>query len=162
MAVMDHFTRRIFGFAVHVGDVDGVAVCRMFNAAVARMGVPHSLSTDNDPLFEYHRWQANLRILGVEEIKAVAYVPLSHPFIERLIGTTRREFLDHTLFWNARDLERNLGEFREYYNRHRVHASLEGGTPAEASGEVVLRRTDPRRFQWQGHCRGLFELPIAA
>jgi transposase InsO family protein len=51
----------------------------------------------------------------------VPYVPLSHPFVERLIGTTRREFLDHTLFWNARDLERKLGEFKEYYNEHRVH-----------------------------------------
>jgi hypothetical protein len=33
----------------------------------------------------YHQWQANLRILGVTEIKTVPYVPLSHPFIERLI-----------------------------------------------------------------------------
>ena len=162
IAVMDQFTRRIIGFAVHVGDVDGIAVCRMFNEAVARLGVPRSLSTDNDPLFEYHRWQANLRVLGIEELKTVAYVPLSHPFIERLIGTTRREFLDHTLFWNAGDLERKLKEFREYYNRHRAHGSLGGGTPAQASGEVVPRRADPRRFQWQGHCRGLFELPIAA
>ena len=90
------------------------------------------------------------------------YVPLSHPFMERLIGTTRRECLDHTLFWNARYLEGKLGEFRDYYNLHRVHESLEGKTPAVASGEAVARRADPRRFRWQGHCRGLFDLPIAA
>jgi len=101
MLAMDQFTRRIIGFAVHVGAVDGNSICRMFNEAVARLDVPRSLSTDNDPLFEYHRWQANLRVLGVEEIKTVAYVPLSHPFIERLIGTTRREFLDHTLLTSA-------------------------------------------------------------
>ncbi len=162
MVVMDQFTRRIIGFGVHVGNVDGIEVCRMFNRAISRMGVPRCLSSDHDPLFEYHRWPANLRVLGVEEIKTVPYVPLSHPFIERLIGTTRREFLDHTLFWNARDLERKLGEFSEYYDQHRVHASLEGGTPAEASGEVVPRRADPRRFGWQGHCRGVFDLPMAA
>jgi len=92
----------------------------------------------------------------------VAYVPLSHPFVERLIGTTWREFLDHTLFWNDRDLERKLKEFGEYYNRHRAHASLGGGTPAQASGEVVPRRADPRQFQWQTHRRGLFELRMAA
>ncbi len=40
------------------------------------------------------QWQANLRILDVEEIKTVPYVPLSHPFVERLIGTIRRECLD--------------------------------------------------------------------
>jgi putative transposase len=48
----------------------------------------------------------NLRILNVTAIKTVPYVPLSHPFVERLIGTMRHEFLDHVLFWNARDLER--------------------------------------------------------
>jgi transposase InsO family protein len=162
MVVMDQFTRRIIGFGVHVGDVDGIAVCRMFNEAVSRLGVPSYLSTDNDPLFEYHRWQANLRVLGVEEIKSVAYVPLSHLFVERLIGTTRREFLDHALFWNASDLERKLGEFREYYNEHRVHASLGGDTPVEAGGVRGRRPVDPQRFRWRAHCRGLFELPMAA
>jgi putative transposase len=162
MVVLDQFTRRIIGFGVHVGNVDGIGVCRMFNRAISRMGVPRCLSSDHDPLFEYHRWQTNLRVLGIEEVKTVPYVPLSHPFIERLIGTTRREFLDHTLFWNARDLERKLGEFGDYYNLHRVHGSLEGKMPAVASGEAVVRRADPRRFRWQGHCRGLFELPMAA
>ena len=48
---------------------------------------------------------ANLRILDVKEIKSVPYVPISHPFLERLIGTIRREYLDQVLFWNASDLE---------------------------------------------------------
>ena len=162
MVVMDQFTRRIIGFGVHPGDVDGIALCRMFNSAISRMGVPRYLSSDNDPLFEYHRWRANLRVLGVEEIKTVAYVPLSHPFIERLIGTTRREFLDRTLFWNARDLERKLYEFRDYHNLHRIHGSLDGKTPAQASGETVIRRAALHRFRRQTHCRGLFGLPTAA
>ena len=33
MVIMDQFTRRIIGFGVHVGDVDGIALCRMFNEA---------------------------------------------------------------------------------------------------------------------------------
>ena len=89
-------------------------------------------------------------------------MPLSHPFIERLIGTTRRELLDHTLFWNARDLERKLYEFRDYHNVHRVHASVSGKTPEETSGGSLLRKADVKRFRWQAHCRGLVELPIAA
>ena len=48
---------------------------------------------------------ANLRILGVTEIKTVAEVPLSLPFIERLVGTIRRELLDQVPFWSARDLD---------------------------------------------------------
>ena len=39
------------------------------------------------------------------EIKTVPYVPLSHPFVERLIGTIRWEYLDRTLFWTSADLE---------------------------------------------------------
>ena len=117
---MVQFTRRIIGFGVHAGDVDGVVLCRLFNNAISTQDIPRYISSDNDPLFRYHRWQANLRILDVEEIKALPYTPLSHPFVERLIGTIRREYLDHTLFWNAEDLERKLEDFRQYYN----HASL--------------------------------------
>jgi putative transposase len=100
----------------------------MFNAACHGRGTPRHLSTDHDPLFEAHRWRANLRILEIDEVKTVPHVPLSHPFVERVIGTMRREFLDHVPFWNARDLERKLAEFQTYYNEARGHASLEGRT----------------------------------
>ncbi|MGB5472454.1 MAG: hypothetical protein WBQ78_03130 [Gammaproteobacteria bacterium] len=46
-----------------------------------------------------------MKILGADEIKTVPYTPLSHLFVERLIGTIRREHLDQMLFWNASDLE---------------------------------------------------------
>jgi putative transposase len=59
---------------------------------------------------------AYLWIFEIDEIKTVPYVPLSHPFVDRLIAAIPREFLDHVPFWNARDLERILGEFQDYYN----------------------------------------------
>jgi transposase InsO family protein len=162
LVVMDQFTRRIIGFGVHAGDVDGIALCHMFDTAISTQGAPHYLSSDNDPLFRYHRWKANLRILEIQEIKSVPYVPLSHPFIERLIGTLRREFLDYVFFWNANDLERKLEGFRQYYNAHRVHTSLDGDTPSETTGEITSRRADICRFRWKSHCRGLYQLPAAA
>ena len=162
LVVMDQFTRRIIGFGVHAGDVDGVALCRMFNTAISAKGVPKYLSTDNDPLFTYHQWHANLRILSVDEIKAVPYTPISHPFIERLIGTIRREYLDHIFFWNARDLERKLVDFRQYYNHSRTHASLSGNTPAEISGDSVAQPATLKIYAWRKHCGGLFQLPVAA
>ena len=55
LVVMDQSTRRIIGFGVHVGDVDGVALCRMFNRAVSGNGEPRYLSSDHDPLFEYQQ-----------------------------------------------------------------------------------------------------------
>jgi Integrase core domain len=93
-----------------------VAVWRMFNRASAGQSLPQHISTDHDPLFRFHRWLANLRVLEIDEIKTVPQVPVSHPFVERLIGTIRREFLDRMFFWNALDLERKLQAFRGYYN----------------------------------------------
>ena len=113
----------------------------MFNRATRCQTPPTYLSSDHDPLYRFHQWQANLRILDVEAIKTVPYVPLSHPFVERLIGTIRRECLDRTLFWTATDLEMKLLDFQRYYNGHRTHAGLEGahaGTdcgPGQRTGE---------------------------
>ena len=98
MVVIDVFTRRLIGFGIVRGDLDGIAVCRMFNHAIAKPPLPKYVSTDHDPLFRFHRWLANLRVLDIEEIKTVPFVPQSHPFVERLIGTLRREYLDHLFF----------------------------------------------------------------
>ena len=57
--------------------------------------------------------------------------PVSHAFVERLIGTVRRELLHQVPFWNAHDLERKLLEFEGYYNEVRPHSSLEYLTPHE-------------------------------
>jgi putative transposase len=105
---------------------------------------------------------ANLRILEIDEIKTVPHVPLSHPFVERLIGTMRREFLDQVLFWNARDLERKLAEFQAYYNDVRCHASLDDHTPLTFAGGRRAVFADLNCVRWVSHCCDLVELPAAA
>src|SRR5215469_11214041 len=160
LVVMDHYTRRIIGFGIHVGVVNGEALCHMFKQSIRGVTtLPQYLSSDHDPLYRFHQWEANLRILGVTEIKTVPYVPLSHPFVERLIGTIRRECLDRLLFWTATDLELKLTAFKEYYNGYRTHAGLEGLTPIEAFACTSL---DFKSYRWQRHCRGLYQTPIAA
>ncbi len=94
MVVMDVFTRRIVEFGVAAANLDGPGVCRMFNRAITRQRMPKYLSSDHDPLFRFQRWLANLRILEVDEVKSIPCTPRSHAFIERLIGTIRREYLD--------------------------------------------------------------------
>jgi putative transposase len=132
----------------------------MFNRVIrGRRGMPKYLSSDHDPLYRFHQWQANLRILEVKEIKTVPYVPLSHPFVERLIGTLRREYLGQMLFWTTADLENKLLDFRTYSNSHRTHTSLEGRTPnAPASRPIVNLRSSGR----QSHCQNLYQTPVAA
>jgi len=63
--------------------------------------------------------------------------PLSHPFVERPIGTVRRECLDRTLFWTTTDLEAKLLDFQHYYNEHRTHAP----TPRAPAGNGRQRRS---------------------
>ena len=159
MVIMDQYTRRIIGFAVHAGNVDGPTLCRMFNDGTSIQGWPQRISTDNDPLFQYHRWKANLRVLEIEEVKSLPYVPMSHPFVERLIGSVRRELLDQTFFWTAADLANKLRTYQAYFNEHRCHSGRDGATPADSKPGNVI---DLRNYRWEKHCRGLFQLPVAA
>ena len=160
--VMDQCTRRLVGVGVHRGPVTGADLRRMFHAAIHGQGTPQHLSTDHDPLFEAHRWTANLRILEIDAIKTVPHVPRSHPFVERLIGTTRREYLDHVLFWNARDLERTLADFQASNNEVRSHASLKGHPPLTFAGGHMVARAELNNVRWVSHCRDLVQLPVAA
>ena len=158
LVVMDQYTRRIVGFGIHAGVVDGRALGCMFNHAIRGQLSPTYLSSDHDPLYRFHQWPANLRVLSVTEVKSVPYVPMSHPFVERLIGTLRRECLDRMLFWSAPDLEQKLSAFQDFYNSHRAHASLEGRTPVQARKDVATLN----HYRWEEHCRGLYQTPIAA
>jgi len=164
MVVLDQYTRRIIGFAVNAGDCDGIAYCRMFNQIKSGNPVPDYLSSDNDPLFLFYRWKANLRILEIGELKSVPGTPTSHPFIERVIGTTRRECLDRLFFFNELDLQRKLNNFQVYYNEDRVHSSLNLKTPKAMANENSTSKGIAliEGYRWNSCCGGLYQLPVAA
>ena len=111
-----------------------------------------------------NRWQASLSILGIDEIKSVPGNPTSHPFVERVIGTTRREYLDHMLFFNERDLQKKLDLFQTYYNEARAHSSFEMKTPKEWASDEKLdeKVVSIDNYRWQSHCNDLYQLPVAA
>jgi putative transposase len=133
----------------------------MFQRAIRGHGLPKYLSSDHDPLYRFHQWQANLRVREVTEIKTVPYAPLSHPFVERLIGTIRREYLDRMLLWTTADLDTKLLDFQNYFNGYRTHAGLEGQVPLPAvAGTAAPIGLDS--YRWQAHCRRLYQTPIAA
>ncbi|OGT42069.1 MAG: hypothetical protein A3F13_01980 [Gammaproteobacteria bacterium RIFCSPHIGHO2_12_FULL_40_19] len=161
MVVMDQFTRRIIGFATHKNDLNGIAICCMFNRIISKQSTPTFLSSDNDPLFQFHRWKANLSILDIQEIKTLPYIPMSHPFIERLIRSIRNELLDQTLFWHADDLQKKLDDYQRYYNANRSHRSLAAKTPLQVSNKTDSKPILFGKYRWIQHCNGLFQLPTA-
>ena len=73
LLVMDVWMRRLVGFDVERGNIDGVSVCRMLDRAITGQALPKRVSIDHDPLFRFHRWLANLRGLAIEEVKSVPY-----------------------------------------------------------------------------------------
>jgi hypothetical protein len=85
--------------------------------------------------------------------------PMSHPFVERLIGSVRRKLLDQASFWTATDLENKLRGYQVYHNGCRTHSGRQGATPMESGANKVVDISD---YRWKKYCRGLFQLPVAA
>lgn len=86
------------------------------------------LVRDNDAKFSGPA-DAVLTAEGIQVIKTPIAAPRANAFMERQIGSTRRECLDWTLVLNRRHLERVLTEWVEHYNQERPHRSLDLATP---------------------------------
>ena len=67
--------------------------------------------------------------LGIEEMKSAPRSPWQNPFAERLIGTLRRELLDHVIVLDERHLLRQLKSYISYYHEARCHLSLDKDSP---------------------------------
>jgi putative transposase len=81
--------------------------------------------------------------MGIEEVLIAYRSPWQNPFVERLIGSIRRECLDHVIVLGEKHLRRIRGEYFRYYHRSRTHLSLEKDCPEARAvqppgmGEVV-------------------------
>jgi putative transposase len=71
----------------------------------------------------------SLRSMNLQVLKTPHRVPQANAYCERLIGTARRECLDHLIALNERHLRRMLGEWVRHYNQGRPHSSLGPGIP---------------------------------
>ena len=67
--------------------------------------------------------------MGIDEILTAPHSPWQNPFAERLIGSIRRECLDHVLVLSERHLRRALTGSFAYYHRSRTHLALQKDTP---------------------------------
>ena len=67
--------------------------------------------------------------MEVEEVPTAPRSPWQNPFVERVIGSLRRECLDHVIVWNERSLRRSLKQYLAYYQESRTHLSLDKDAP---------------------------------
>jgi len=68
--------------------------------------------------------------MGLEEVVIAPRAPWQNPFVERVIGSLRRECLDHLIVWNERSLRRHLQQYLTHYHQWRTHLSLDQDAPA--------------------------------
>jgi len=95
---------------------------------------PRYLLRDRDSIYGLEFVQRAIG-LGLEQKLIAARSPWQNPFVERLIGSIRRECLDHLIVLNACHLRRVLADYLEYYHRHRTHRSLEQNCPQPRPAE---------------------------
>jgi len=70
-----------------------------------------------------------LRDLGIQEVLTAPRSPWQNPYVERQVGTLRRELLDRVIVLGERHLFRLLRSYLDYYHRARCHQSLDGNAP---------------------------------
>ena len=89
---------------------------------------PRFLIRDRDGKYgnEFNR---RVAALGIEQVLTSPHSPWQNPYVERLIGSIRRECLDHMIILNERHLRRVLREYLDYYHRSRTHMGLDKDCP---------------------------------
>ena len=102
---------------------------------------PRFLHRDRDKIYG-DAFKKKLKALGIEEVISAPKSPWQNPFVERVIGTLRRDCTDHVIALSEKHLRRVLGEYvNDYYDPIRCHLSLDGDAPiprrVERSGKVV-------------------------
>jgi transposase InsO family protein len=101
---------------------------------------PRFLLRDRDSIYGQH-FKNRIKNMGIEEVVTAARSPWQNPYVERIVGSLRRECLNHFIVLNERHLCRILHSYLEYYHKHRTHLSLNRNSPiereVEEKGEVI-------------------------
>lgn len=96
---------------------------------------PRFLLRDRDRIYAPDV-RRTVNAFGVKDVVTAPHAPWQNPFVERLIGSLRRECLDHVIVWNERARRRHLRQYVTDYHRFRPHLSLDKDAP-------VPRRIQP-------------------
>src|SRR5262245_24832785 len=105
---------------------------------------PRYLLRDRDSIYRM-AFSARIKNMGIEHVKIAPRSPWQNPYCERVIGSMRRDVLNHVIVLNERHLKRVLSAYIVYYHRFRTHLSLEMDCPnpraiePPETGRVIAR-----------------------
>jgi len=125
--VLGHGRRRLLWIGV-TQNPTAEWLTRQITEAFAWDRAPKYLIRDNDQAFGV-AFQARVRAMGIRDRPTSFRSPWQNGYVERLIGSIRRECSDHLVAFNAQHLRRILAKYASYYNEARTHVSLEKDTP---------------------------------
>src|SRR5882762_935855 len=125
--VLAHDRRRILHFNVTAhptADWTGQQLREAFPFAQ----LPRYLLRDRDAIFG-DDFREHVRDMGICEVLSAPRAPWQRAYIERVIGSVRRECLDHMIVFHETSLRRTLTSYFDYYHRSRTHLSLGKDAP---------------------------------
>jgi putative transposase len=99
---------------------------------------PRFLQRDRDGIYGQH-FRERIKSLRIEEVISAPRSPWQNPYAERLIGSIRRECLNHVIVLNEAHLKRILTAYFDYYHNCRTHLSLDRNAPAPREPEPPER-----------------------
>jgi len=89
---------------------------------------PKYLLRDRDRIYG-DEFRKQVDAMNIEEVLSAPRSPWQRAYVERVIGSIRRECLDHVIVLNEASLRRTLHSYFTYYHRSRLHLSLEKDSP---------------------------------
>ncbi len=129
--IMEHETRTIVHTAVTTNPTDEWTT-QQLREATPWDKRPKYLIRENDSKFG-KRFASVTENFDIEELKTPFQAPRAVALCERLIGTMKRECLDHFFILNQYQLKRIVTQFADYYNQHRAHQGIDQKVPARFS-----------------------------
>jgi putative transposase len=122
-----HDRRRILHFGV-TAHPTAEWTAQQLQEAFPWNAAPRYLLRDRDRIFG-HEFVAHVKAMGIKQVLSAPRSPWQRAYVERVIGTIRRECLDHVIVFNERSLYRHLRSFMDYYHRTRTHLGLQKDAP---------------------------------
>jgi transposase InsO family protein len=125
--VLAHERRRIVHFAV-TAHPTAEWTAQQMREAFPWENAPRYLLRDRDGIFGAE-FVKQVKAMGIKQVLSAPRSPWQRAYVERVIGTIRRECLDHMIVFGERCLYRHLRSFIDYYHYSRTHLGLEKDTP---------------------------------